>query len=128
MLKFSLAFLFGYGDILLVRFEEYIVGYHYIVPVRFEEYIFVIPFKASCQLCPVVTVSSYLCATMCTLFASSLHTAEELLTDELHADQDGELAAEESLTDELKHSLRLMEYPYAVPCTSLSSCADGHCR
>ena len=56
------------------------------------------------------------------------HTVEELLTDELHADQDGELAAEESLTDELRHSLRLMEYLYAVLCTSLSTCPDGHCR
>ena len=36
-----------YGDILLVRPEEYIVGYHYIVPVRCEEYIFDIPFSAS---------------------------------------------------------------------------------
>ena len=65
---------------------------------------------------------------MCTLLASSLHTAEELLTDELHADQDGELAAEESLTDALRHSLRLMEYLYADLCTSLSSCPEGHCR
>ena len=37
----------GYGDILLVRPEEYIVGYHYIVPVCCEEYIFDIPFSAS---------------------------------------------------------------------------------
>ena len=34
----------GYDDILLVRFEEYVVGCHYIVSVRFEEYFFGIPF------------------------------------------------------------------------------------
>ena len=37
----------GYGVILLVRVEQYIVGYHYIVSVRFVEYIFCIPFSAA---------------------------------------------------------------------------------
>ena len=37
----------GYGDILLVRVEQYIVGYHYIVSARFVEYTFGIPFSAA---------------------------------------------------------------------------------
>ena len=116
------------GAFHLVCFKEYISGYHYTVPVRFKEYIFRHPLPIVGIL--FAFTSPYLrrffpldhfCTTRSTLSALSsrlsLHSAEELLThkatlprtyasspspEELHTNQDEELAAEELLTNELR--------------------------
>ena len=64
----------GYGGIVRVRYKEYIVG---ILLALISPYL------------RRLYLLEYLCAMRSTLSASPLHTAEEL-----HADQDVELAAE----------------------------------